>query len=524
MDENKNTPDTPDSKSNPGEPNPAEWRKIAPPRAIYNLWSLIGFFLALIGVMGELFFFVIELFSTETPSYQGIVYVIFLIAVVFGLLLFVVGYRREKKRRQSGKPPSFSGDILARYPVLSLMISMVLVAAVTLVFGIGSHTVYEVTESNSFCGETCHSVMHPEWTTYHSSSHARVDCVECHIGSGAGWYVKSKLSGLRQIYAVSAGIFPKPIPTPIHDLRPARETCEECHWPQKFIGFKESVRSYFLSDEENTPFKIRMLMKIGGEKSTFMKGSGIHYHMLLASKIEYIARDEERQEIAWVRVKRDDGSITEYNHVDDPLDEEAKKTMQVRTMDCMDCHNRPAHNFLAPMESVNNAMEQGAIPMDVPSIKLEAVKALDTDYESTPEAMIGIANSLRTFYEENHPELIEESPDKWKQTVSAVQDLYKNTIFPEMKAKWSAYPDNIGHRDWPGCFRCHTDQLASEDDESIFTTCNKCHLILAQGQEIEEVNVNFVEGLPFLHPGEEDPFEEFTDCSDCHTGGAEVYE
>lgn len=261
-----------------------ERRKASPPRAIYNLLSLIGFFLMLVGVLGEIFLFLTSVFPTNIGGYQGIFVMLFILLIFLGLIFIGFGYWREKQRRKSGQAPSFSEQTLLRHPWLVISSAIVLIAAFTIIIGMGSYKIYHVTESTEFCGQLCHSVMNPEWVTYHNSTHARVKCVECHIGEGADWFVKSKLSGLRQIYAVLTDDFNRLIPTPIKHLRPARETCEKCHWPKKFIGYKEKVNSYYLSDEENTEHKIRLLIKIGGEEETLtMKGSGIHYHMLSSS-------------------------------------------------------------------------------------------------------------------------------------------------------------------------------------------------------------------------------------------------
>jgi hypothetical protein len=265
-------------------------------------------------------------------------------------------------------------------------------------------------------------------------------------------------------------------------------------------------------------------VKIGGEKTTFLKGSGIHYHMLIASKVEYIATDDRRQEIAWVRVTRADGSVTEYDNEANEIGEDEKATLEMRTMDCMDCHNRPSHQFPPPMQLVNEAIEEGSISRGIPYVKVQAVRALDRAYDTSEQASVGIANELRQYYREEFPEFIGKRSAELTRAIRKVQSIYNESIFPEMKADWSAYPDNIGHRDTPGCFRCHTDEMVSEDGQTIFTTCTKCHLILAQGDTIDQVNVNIDEGLPFVHPEDFDTIEEVTLCSDCHTGGSAVYE
>lgn len=193
-------------------------------------------------------------------------------------------------------------------------------------------------------------------------------------------------------------------------------------------------------------------------------------------------------------------------------------------MDCMDCHNRPAHQFPTPMERVNTALADGSISQDLPFIKVQAVTALDSDYASTEEALAAIQNDLQEYYAAEYPEVLENDGEKLAQSIQTVQQIYSDTIFPEMKANWLAYPNNIGHRDSPGCFRCHNEDMQSAEGETIFTNCTGCHLILAQGESISDVNVNIEEGLPFVHPEDMEAIEEYTECFDCHTGGADIYE
>jgi nitrate/TMAO reductase-like tetraheme cytochrome c subunit len=492
-----------------------------------NWLTIIGAVLIFFALAGGTVLFLVELLAKGASPYLGVNYLLFMALLVIGVVLVPAGMLREGRRRrrhEGGELRELRFDLAKAthpYAILSMVTSFFVVV---LLVGIGTYRSYQATESSSFCGEVCHTVMEPEWTAYHRSSHARVACVECHIGSGAGWYVRSKLSGLRQIWAVTVDSFPRPIPTPIRDLRPARETCEECHWRRKFTGYKENVRSYFLSDEENTRHDLRMLVKIGGEKTAFLKGSGIHYHMMIAREIEYIALDERRQEIAWIRVTRADGSVTEYRNEDFEVDDEELEGLEVRTMDCMDCHNRPAHQFPSPVESVNEALAEDRISAGLPYIKLEAVKALDNGYASPSEASVGIANEIRGFYGREYPEVIRKRSDELTRAIQEVQTIYSNTIFPTMNAKWSAYPDNIGHVESLGCFRCHTEAMVSEDGDSVFTECSECHLILAQGESIQQVNVNLETGLDFIHPDDYETMDEYEECTDCHTGGADVYE
>jgi nitrate/TMAO reductase-like tetraheme cytochrome c subunit len=493
-----------------------------------NWLSILGACLLVIGFFSGLLFNLIELISGKSAAYAGFLYAAFMGLVVFGFVLIPAGMLRERKRRKAG----MAEGMLAKFHLdlrnpthRNLTLALVLGSVTTLaVLGIGSYQIYHATETTEFCGTLCHEVMKPEWTAYQNSSHARVKCVECHIGAGAGWFVRAKISGMKEVYATIVDNFERPIATPIHDLRPARETCEECHWRRKFIGYKEVVRSYFLADEENTRHQLRMLVKIGGEKTAFMKGSGIHYHMLIANKVEYIATDPSRQEIASVRVEHADGSVTEYTDDGEPLSEKEWAGKEVRIMDCMDCHNRPSHQFPAPMVSVNRSLEEGTISLQLPFIKRQAVMALDREYSDTEQAMAGIASEMSAFYQSEYPELVDDQPEELQRSIQEIQRIYQQTIFPEMKASWAAYPDNLGHRDSPGCFRCHNDEMQSAEGETITTTCNACHVILAQGEEVEEVRVNLSQGLPFVHPEDFDELDEYTECVDCHTGGADVYE
>jgi hypothetical protein len=193
-------------------------------------------------------------------------------------------------------------------------------------------------------------------------------------------------------------------------------------------------------------------------------------------------------------------------------------------MECVDCHSRPAHPFVSPVASVNSALQAGVLSPKLPHIKVESVRALDGGYETTEEAMHGIASSLTDFYEENYPEALNGDRAELDASIAALQRIYRRTIFPEMRANWTTHPDNIGHRDSQGCFRCHNDEMENEEGEPIGTECSTCHVILAQGEDVAVARADFENGRAFDHPEDGDPFDEFTYCTDCHTGGIELYE
>ncbi len=426
--------------------------------------------------------------------------------LMMGLGLVIVGivlHRRQIARAGAGLAPI---KIDLSRPRDRRMMGFFVLGAVLflLVSAMGSYQTYEYTESVQFCGEACHTVMRPELVTYEHSPHARVACAECHIGPGATWFVRSKLSGTYQVYATLADKYPRPIPTPVKNLRPAQETCEQCHWPKKFVGNLDSSYAYYLGDATNTPYSVRLLMKVGGADPTHGPVGGIHWHMSVANRVQYIATDKSRQTIPWVRLTDSQGVVTEFrtpgftNDISD---------YTIRTMDCMDCHNRPAHVFASPNDAVNLAMRLDQIDSSLPWIKTNAVSVLVQTYTNETEALQNIATKLADKYP-NAPHI--------RETISAVQQIYKDNFFPEMKADWRSYPNNLGHMNWPGCFRCHDGQHKTAEGRVIKANdCNACHTILAQGSDaqLQELTPG---GQKFEHPGGElDP--SFL-CSDCHDG------
>jgi len=499
---------------------------------IYNWLSISGAIVALIGSTACAFFFAADLTSRRESGYMGVTYLPALALALVGFALVAAGFFREVRRRKLGRSTSFTGELFidvrdklttTRF-VATFVVGAVAVTFGLLVIGAGSMRIVEFTSSNAFCGEVCHSVMHPEAAVYANSPHARIDCVECHVGHGGDSFIRAKLNGARQLYEFAIGKISRPIPTPIRARRPSREMCESCHWPERFIDYKVITRKYTLNDEENTSVGLRMMIKVGGGENGLMQGSGIHYHMVVANKVEFIARDPQRQQIAWVRITRRDGTLGEYNDSDEPLTDTERETLPVHTMECLDCHSRPAHQFEAPVDSVNQAIATGRISRDLPYIKVESVRLLSAEYPSQAAATKAIDAGLTAFYRENHSEVLEEEADSVQNAIEVVQSIYRSTIFPEMAANWMAHPNNIGHWDSPGCFRCHNDVMESEDGDAIFTDCTKCHVNLAQGDDITIAEANFEFGASFVHPEDGEAFDEFTLCSDCHTGGIDLYE
>lgn len=339
---------------------------------------------------------------------------------------------------------------------------------------IGGYQLVEFTDSTSFCGRLCHNVMYPEYTAYQASPHSRVLCSECHVGSGAGYLVKSKVSGIPQIIAVTTGSYEKPIKTPVQNLRPARETCEQCHRPERFAGDLVRTHTSYATDEKNTEkIDVRMLRVGGGESEV---AQDIHWH--IAATVWYLPLDEQRQEIAWVGVERPNGEMDQY--VDPKKVNEVtpqRIESQKRLMDCMDCHNRATHVFRSPNDLIDTALGQGKIDKTLPFIKREGLKALDPPNSSLQQANTKI-EAIRDFYRTSYPDVLNQKGAAIDQAIKELKDVARLTTFPDMKLDWKTYVDNAGHLQSPGCFRCHGKLTATSGPgkgKTIDATCESCH-------------------------------------------------
>jgi nitrate/TMAO reductase-like tetraheme cytochrome c subunit len=479
----------------------------------FNNWiSASGAVIALGSLFAFMLLFALDTMGGGGSAYLGIL--TFLVApffLILGLFLVFAGWLIQRRYlHKSGHVSSFlSFSLDFGNPVERRKFMIFGAGASLFVFltALGSYRTYHFTESTEFCGEVCHTVMEPEYTTYALSPHARVACVDCHIGEGAKWYVKSKIDGLYQVYATLRDIYPKPVPTPIESLRPAQDTCEKCHWPQVFTGNIDMMTQSYLSDEANTPFSVRLIMKVGGGDSRLGPVRGIHWHTDPANRVEYMALDEDRQDIPWVRLSRDGGESVVFLRSDFDSVEEVGEH-EVRTMDCIDCHNRPAHVLQSPNAAIDRAIALGRLDASVPSLKLNAVKALVGEYETREAAHEAIRVNLGEAYADRNDQT---------RIIEEVLRVYDENFFPLMASDWSHYPDNIGHKDWPGCFRCHGGEHANTTTGELMsaTDCNSCHTIVAQGHGDQLLELNAT-GHEFAHPAG-DTYGLL--CSDCHTGG-----
>jgi hypothetical protein len=396
-----------------------------------------------------------------------------------GLALIPLGMWLERRRRAAGRPaPAHWPHIDLNDPRHRRTAFLVLVLTLTnvVIVSLAAYRGIEFMDSPEFCGQVCHEVMEPEFVAFQDGPHSRMECVTCHIGPGAPWFVKSKLDGTRQVVAVLFDTHSRPIKSPVHDLRPARDTCEQCHWPEKFHGDKVNVRKEYGDDEAVTETATSIRVHVGGGSEKLGVASGIHWHMNVANRIEYIATDDKRQTIPWVRLTDRQGNVREFRAPD--VSDEAIAQGERRLMDCMDCHNRPSHPFNpSPERAVDGAIGIGEISRELPFIRREAVAALNDKYESREAAERGIADRLRAFYQKNYPNVLKERGPLVDRAVLVSQVLYRRNVFPRMNVTWGSYPNNIGHMDAPGCFRCHDDNHKSKDGAVIRQECELCHTI-----------------------------------------------
>jgi NapC/NirT cytochrome c family, N-terminal region len=456
-----------------------------------NAISLIGVVLTTSSAVTLIAFWIYDFVLPGSPHpYVGILLFLILPALfVLGLVLVLIGILLHRRTLRA------TGELPETFPAVDLQMprvrnTLLFVASATLlnilIFTFASYQGVSYMDSASFCGQTCHTVMAPEFSAYQNAPHARVECAECHIGPGAGWFVRSKLSGLRQVFAVTFHTYSRPIPSPVKYLRPARDTCEQCHWPQRFSGDKFMVKANYKDDEKNTLMTTALVMKIGGPASS---GSvGIHgKHLDDGSRIYYISTDERRQVIPVVYYTDSKGKTVEYVSTDLKASKQELEKGEKRTMDCIDCHNRPTHAFELPENGVDLRMSRGLISPELPYIRKKAVELLKAEYPDRDSAQKQIVEGIENYYRTSYPDVYQGKRALIEQSAENVAKIYLRNIFPDMKMSWGVHPNNLGHTDFPGCFRCHDGSHTSVDGQTISNDCTACHNLLAVQEENSKI-------------------------------------
>jgi len=422
---------------------------------------------AFVGIISTLLF---STFGAFGGPYMGMVtFIVFPGLFIVGLLLVPTGllvYRKRIRERV---------EVLKKHPVRLVRAFLILTIVNIVVVSTAGYQGIHYMDSAEFCGLVCHTVMEPQYNAYLDSPHARVSCVECHIGPGASWFVKAKLDGLRQIAAVTFDTHERPIPTPVTSLRPARETCEQCHWPDKFTGDRVVVRRHFRPDRENTPYTNVLMMKTGGTRPDG-KPSGIHWHMHKGIEIRYKATDARRMEIPWVKFTNHNSGREEIYTVEG-VDQEDLADVPERVMDCVDCHNQPSHRFDEKAVALDEAMAKGRISPKLPFIKKKATELLDGTW-SREEARAKIGEALTAFYATEEA-LADDLKPLVEPAAEEIGRIWLRNVYPEMNLGFDTYRRLLRHE---GCRRCHEGKHESAAGNIIPVDCSLCHVLLSNNE------------------------------------------
>jgi len=442
--------------------------------------SLFGLGLVLTAIVAWACLVPAQLRSGVDNPYVGLATVGVGAVLLLGVILVPIGLMLGKRRLRQRLADSLQDS---RTPWRRFLVFLVVISAINVV--IASQMTLRVVhgmESEQFCA-SCH-VMTPETRAFDQGPHAGILCVDCHVGDGAIGFLKSKLQGTRQLLSVLRNRVEKPIPTAIEagKMVPSAETCESCHWKSQPAAAKVKLIQSYADDEANTPRTTLLTMNVGGARM-----GGIHgAHHGAGVEIRFVATDARRQDIPWVEYENSvSGEHRIYTRAG--ADTAALAELPRVTMQCFDCHNRPAHAFLMPSRAIDRALTLGRMSLSLPFLKKEGVAILAAGYADSAAATEAIPAALKSYYETSHPEIARQRAEDIAEAGQVLADIYSHNVFPELGVDWGTYPDNRGHEDFPGCFRCHDDEHVTQSGEKITNNCFRCHFPAAVGETNPEV-------------------------------------
>jgi hypothetical protein len=485
-----------------------------------NNWiSITGFILVVNSLIIILFFQLFTLLYGTLNSYVDFyLYLVIPILLITGLIMIPLGMLFRLKRERK------LGEEKRNLPVIDLnersdRIMGIKILVLTILFlaasALGSYKVYEYTSTPEFCGELCHKVMEPEYSSYLNSSHARVACMSCHSGAGADWLVQSRLAIFGMAYSYFSDNFERPIPKISTSMRPSRETCERCHWPQKFYTRKLINHEHYLTDSANSLWNISLLLKVGPKNTAHGLKEGIHWHINPDVKIEYQLDAVDKESIPWVRYTNvKTGVVKTFSN--QTMKSHVENGEALRIMDCIDCHNRPSHLFLSAPEYIDRALSSGQLDKGIPYIKKAAMEALSQDFATFPNADEAISRSINQFYNRQHPELFSKVDYRLGKAITIILEEYHKYNFGEMKVNANTYPNHLGHKESAGCYRCHSGNHKTEKGEVISSDCDLCHSIFEQGTNTNLSYTDLNNKLDFVHPVALKPGKDINLCYNCH--------
>lgn len=492
------------------------------PRILSNMLSISGLFIAVLNIGLIVFLSIVEAFSARAHPYADLLIWIVLPAIVlFGVVLIIVGIRRERRKELAGGPAERRflvidfNDPKHRKRGLVLLMALLLLS---LLYAFSGYKAYEFSESKTFCGVMCHRVMGPESRSHDYSVHAMISCTDCHVGPGAKYFFSSHLKGTRQAINLLLNRYSKPIPTPVADLRPSQEVCENCHGPKYQINQRLDSRTYFMSDKENSRKTINLLLRMGKADITMVLPPKMHWHSSTTEEIVYSVTDPKRVDIPWIRVKRLDGKVRVYRSAESKLSDEEVAKAGTRRMDCVDCHNRSGHPTNPPALILNAMLAAGLVDPGLPEIKMVAVKALEARYASRDEARKGIDTAIRDFYRKAYPAVARDKAAAITAASEALQGAYDRNYDPHMQVSWRKFANNQSHLFAPGCFRCHDGKHRSEDGTVLSRDCSLCHLLIERdpGQGIAGKEQAVFRVMQYPHPVDIGDDWRETLCHECH--------
>ncbi|HSB51637.1 MAG TPA: NapC/NirT family cytochrome c [Dissulfurispiraceae bacterium] len=489
-----------------------------------NTLTLTGTIVVVVNIGFILFLSALQAMAQHPKPYADIIIFMILPAFVFcGVVLIAAGISRERRRQRSrmggrSRPLVIDfGQPAHRAAVVFFSTAFLLL---TLLYAFAGYKAFEYTESDTFCTRICHAVMGPEERAHRFLPHANVSCSSCHVGPGAGYFVAAKLKGTQQLYQVVTNTYRRPVPVPVVDLRPSRDICESCHGPKYTITENLQRRAYYLSDDQNTPWTIDLMLNMGTSHITTDKPPMMHWHYTVAKEIEYATADPTRVAIPWVRAVGFDGKETIYYAKGAKSGAQVPQGAEKRLMDCIDCHNRAGHGYYPGDMLTNILLAKSVLDPSLPGIKGITVKALDATYGSTEEGREGISKTITGFYEKNHPDIWAKRQDDIRRMTAEVQNVYERNYDPHMKVSWKNFPDHKGHLYSPGCFRCHDGNHVSRDGKVLSKDCRLCHL-LVKSERSKDAQSAVLTLADYPHPIDVGDSYKEMNCSDCHGAQAQ---
>ena len=452
------------------------------PRLWANWITLLGTSITTLSGVALLLVLALAFAGGDGNPYIGAILLLSLPAVFLaGLLLIPLGLWVDRRRQR--REATLDGGTKRRLAFVGIA-SLVNV----MLFGMGAQQAVHYMESPKFCGTSCHTVMQPEWENYQDSKHSHVACVQCHVGPGAKWAFKAKINGLHQVWGVLAGNHHRPVPSPVEQLRPSRDTCEQCHWPAKFTGNKPRIYPHYKDDKDNTPIWNAMLLHVGGRNRQTGKYEGIHWHASPSTQVKYEVLDDKRLKVGKIQVFDDGKLVAEYGA---PEKEKSTPVRSVRAMDCIDCHNRPTHAFeLSPTFAADRALYAGGLDSKTPWMAKVSVELLKSKDVPRDGAEAYFRKAIEEKYAKEHPE-VKPATEVFDRAAKSLADLWTHNNYPAMKITWGTYKAHAGHRgegdEVLGCFRCHDldheKTLPDGSKQSLGQDCETCHEPLAQDED-----------------------------------------